>query len=115
MKYKAEIRLPTDQFAYISVWTEGTTEEIVSLHGELKTAYKAPQSEIEGIGLDKKEFNRCLDEYLTTNSLINGTELYAQMSKPQQQVFQEIKKSLKRIEAKNGREEVNYGEGNGQD
>lgn len=75
--------------------THALAEEILVV--EQLEQLMALQKGESGEGLTTKEFNAALDEYLKTNSLKNGTELYAKMSLPQQACFQEIKKSLKRI------------------
>ena len=95
---KAQLRIPTNEsYAYIEVSAEGTEEEIIAQYHKLTNAVKG------GFGLEKKEWNAAIDEYLNTSSLVNGTEIYAQMNVEQQSCFQEIKKSLKRIEAKNSK------------
>ncbi len=93
MKYEYQIK--TGEYEFINGEGEGTPEEAVQAFKELKEAFGG------GSGLDDKTFNAALDEYLSTNELTNGTELYAQMSKEQQFVFQAVKRSIKRIEAKN--------------
>lgn len=90
-KLKSTIRIPTAQYAYFEVEYEGTEDEIIETHNRLLKKYNG------GFGLDEPLFQKCLDEYLTKNTLKNGTELYAQMSVDQQQLFQELKKAFKRI------------------
>ena len=53
-----------------------------------------------GEGLEPKEWRMALDEYLNTNNLTDGTNLYERMSPNQQMVLQEIKKAFKRIKSK---------------
>jgi len=84
--------IPTEQFGFTEVETEDMT------YDEAKSLYGANLA--SGEGLEVKVFNASLDEYLLTNTLKDGTNLYEKMSAPQQAVFQEIKKSLKRIKAK---------------
>lgn len=92
---KAQLRIPTaESYAYIEVTVEGSEEEIVKQYHKLTNAVRG------GFGLDDKKFNACLDEYLTTNTLKNGTELYAEMSLSQQAVFQEVKKAMARLKTK---------------
>lgn len=92
---KSKIRLATEQFCYIEFDYEGTAEDTIAEHNRLIRLYK-PQGE----GLDDKEMNRCVDEYLTTENLVNGTELYERMSPEQQEWFQITKRALKRIKSR---------------
>ena len=90
MKYKATLRIPTsDQYAYIEPTVEGTPDEIVSAYYEFIKLIK-PQE-----GLDTKDFNKALDRYLTDGT--GETEIYVNMSVYQKDIFQEIKKSIKRL------------------
>lgn len=89
MKYKTTLRIPTDAYAYIEVEVEGEPDEIVSAYYEFTKLVKPTE------GLDKKEFNKALDRYLTENT--GDTDTYLAMSRSQQDVFQEVKKAFKRI------------------
>lgn len=90
MKY--HLRVPTsEQYAYIEAEYEGSAEEAVEAYRELTVAVRT------GFGLPQAEFNKALDEYLKTNELRNGADLYAQMDAAQQRVFQELKKAFKRM------------------
>lgn len=90
---KSIIRIPTTQYGYIETEFEGTVEETIAEHNRILLLYNG------GFGLEPKEFNKALDRYL--NEGTGETEVYLKMSKEQQMVFQEIKKSIKRTEAKN--------------
>jgi hypothetical protein len=98
---KSIIRLPTNQFAYIECEFEGTEQEIIDKHNELTDLYNvSKRAEMPlGEGLDTKTWNRTLEEYLNTGSVVDGTNLYEQMSTIQKTVMQEIKKCFKRMEA----------------
>ena len=90
---KHTIHTPTADFAYVETEYESSTEQIavaVLEHTALVAGIKG------GEGLDEKEFNRVLDEYLTTKTVVNGTEHYAAMNLQQQGVFQTIKRSFAR-------------------
>lgn len=89
MNYKAKLRIPTEQYAYVEVEVEGDPEDIVNAHDEF-TRLLTPQT-----GLDSKEFNKALDRYLTKGE--GETETYLRMNRDQKLVIQEIKKSFKRI------------------
>lgn len=106
MKYTAEIRIPTDQYAYINVQVEGEPDDIIQAYKEFSTLTK-PQE-----GLPPKEWRTALDEYLNTNSFSNADDTYFKMNPQQQFVIQEIKKSVKRLTAKDikRREEDSYPE-----
>lgn len=93
MKYK--IHIPTEQFGFVEV--ELDPEEgrsVVEVYREVASMFKVNE------GLSTKDFNACLDRYL--NDGTGETETYLAMSPAQQAVIQEIKKSFKRIKAKNG-------------
>lgn len=96
--YKATIRVPTDMYAYFEVEMEGTPQEIIDGHEELKTLYKASQSTPDG--LPAKEFDKALDKYLCGQGM--DSEVYAAMSKEQTTTIQTIKRSLARIKSRNG-------------
>ena len=93
---KVTLRIPTnDQFAFIEIEKEVIdTMEAVDAYNEAMGHFKPNE------GLPHKEWNSALDEYLTTNSLRGGTELYERMSLNQKMVMQEIKKAFKRITSK---------------
>lgn len=97
---KITIQIPTVQFGLVAFeipmpeTTELTDEIIASAiesHNKMLSLYKG------GFGLEHLEFNRVLDDYLWNDKI--SVESYEAMSKPQQQVIQEIKKAKKR---KNG-------------
>lgn len=98
-KYKAELTIPAEQYGNIRPTVEGTPEEIVGAYFEFKKLLTPRE------GLLPKQFNACLDEYLKTGTLRDGVNLYGEMSFEQQNVFQQIKKSLKRIKANGGNDE----------
>jgi len=93
---KSKLHFPTESFGFVE--TEVETETIQDAI-ELYNASKTPQN-VTGQGLDTKVFNDALTEYLNTNELRGGLELYNQMNEKQQFVFQELKKAFKRIMAK---------------
>jgi hypothetical protein len=90
--FKAELTIPAEQFGNIRPTIEGTAEEIVDAYFEFSRMVK-PQE-----GLPHKEWNAALDRYL--NDGTGDTEAYIAMSPAQQNVIQEIKKSFKRLKAK---------------
>lgn len=90
---KTILRIPTaETYAYLETEFEGSAEEAFEEYKRLTAIVKGEA----GTGLDSKVWNGVLDEYLTTSRIANGADLYAQMSKDQQMVMQEIKKSHKR-------------------
>lgn len=91
MKYLAHV--PTEQYGYVSVEVEGTAQEAVEAYRELVGAWKGEQG---GAGIDPKTFNKFLDEYLTTGKITGAGDVWEDLSKVQQVVFSEIKKSYKR-------------------
>lgn len=96
---KVKIHVPTIEYGFIEAeYDDISAEDAVSHHNDLLNAYKG------NFGLSRDDFNRTLDEFLNTGTVVDGVNIYQQMSKEQQSVFQEIKKSLKRIQAKNNKE-----------
>ena len=84
--------IPTEQFGYTEVELPETSD---MTYNEAKWLYGASGASSEGLA--PKEMNRCVDEYLSTGNLVNGTELYQQMSSSQQDFFQTIKRAFKRL------------------
>lgn len=98
MKYQYQI-VGAQQYEY--VMGEGdfaSPEAAVEAYKALREAY-SPKT---GPGLDSKEWNRCVDEFRNTGTLLNGPDLFHQMNEKQQFFFQESKKADKRADYKNG-------------
>lgn len=96
---KCTIRVPTTTYGFIELVAEvESPKDAVELHNNAVALYNAPVA--PETALQPKEFNQALDSYLETNKLLGGVELWEKMSPTQQEVFQTIKRSLKRIEAK---------------
>ncbi len=94
--YKTTIRIPTDTYAYFEVEMEGTPQEIIDAHEELKNLYKASQG---GEGLPDKEFNTAFDGYLSGKGM--DADSYAAMSKEQMNIVQTVKRAFARIKSRN--------------
>lgn len=90
--FKAQLRIPTEMYAYIEVEVEGTAEQIVEAYYEFTKLVK-PQE-----GLPTKEWQAALDRYLNDGS--GETEVYMAMSPTQKAVMQELKKAFNRIDYK---------------
>lgn len=87
---KSKIHIPTIEFGYIEIDFHGTPEEIVDKHNEILSLIKFnPQ------GLQPKEFNIALDKYLNEGKV--DSEVYMGMSREQQNILQNIKRSFNRI------------------
>lgn len=86
MKYKAKIRIPKDQYAFIELDVEETLDDIKLLYSKMTK---------EEIGLDDKEWRSALDRYLTDGTM--ESNIYERMSITQKGIIQEIKKSFKRL------------------
>lgn len=71
MKYKAQLRIPTEMYAYINVDIEAEPEDIVRAYHEFTELVKVkPESKIS-----YKEFAEICVEYLNTGKLVNGGDL----------------------------------------
>ena len=99
MTYKATIRIPTEQYAYIEIELEGTPDDIMEAHRDFTDRVKP------AAGIDRPTFRNALDRYLCDGT--GETALYLEMGTTkvfsQQDLFQEIKLAYKRIEARNGK------------
>jgi len=93
---KAKIRVPVDQYAFIEIEAEGTPEQVKDTYDHMKALCTV------GGGLDTKEWMSVLDRYLETNQITSVDDL-ERMSKGQQDVIQEIKRSIKRLTYKNNK------------
>ena len=97
MENKVTLRIPTkEQYSYVEVLLEGEFQpnDVVKLYQDYTAAFNAPVAPETALG--QKEFNNALDEYLATNSLRGGVELWEKMSPAQKMVINEIKKAVKR-------------------
>lgn len=92
--------IPTEQYGFVEVHHDSMNPADIKMEYTMYSqAFQVKE------GLSNKDFNTALDEYLTSNT--GNTETYLAMSPEQQRVFQEIKKSLKRIKAKEDLPTVN--------
>jgi hypothetical protein len=85
-KYKAKIRIPKDQFAFIELDVEEELDEINMLYDKMSQ---------QEIGLEDKEWRPVLDKYLTDGSM--DSNAYERMSLKQKGLIQEIKRAFARI------------------
>jgi len=93
--YKATLHVPIEQYGFIAIECENTPTGLVEAYRAIAAANTTVVNQ-----LPAKEFNAAIDEYLLTNALKGGVEIYYRMSPQQQFTFQEIKKSLKRIKSR---------------
>lgn len=92
-KRHATIRIPCEQYAFIEIETEATPTETIELYRHYSRLYKG------GIGLSEKAFNDYLDAFISKDEPITADE-YALMNRDQQDIIQIIKRSIKRIKAR---------------
>lgn len=83
-----KIHVPVEEYGFVEADAE-TADEARTLYSEVKEMFK------HGEGLGHKEWITALDSYL--NDGIISADNYADMSKAQQYVIQELKKSFKRV------------------
>lgn len=90
--YDATLRIPTtDPYSYIElVKVKGTREEIYATHQDFLTLVRG------GNGLEPKEFNAVLDEYLTTGTISGDPGVLSAMNIDQSSIIQSIKRSRAR-------------------
>ena len=84
------IRVPAEQFAYLETDFEGSPEEAVQLYRQI--TYLVTQAK----GIDPKEFNAVLDEYLVNDSISGDPGITEAMSVEQLAIIQAIKRSRAR-------------------
>ena len=89
-----KIHIPTQQYGFIEKEVE-TVEEAYELQEEIKDIFNPKSSTA---GLSRIDFNKAIDRYLTDGT--GETETYIAMSREQQSVIQEIKKSMARLSSK---------------
>lgn len=92
---KITYRVPTqDPYAFVEIEMDAEPVPPEAIHEEyekIKAAFRI------GEGLSEKVIDAFLEEYLSTGTVMDGTELYAEMSKEQQKWVQCIKRTIKRI------------------
>ena len=86
-----KIRIPIEQYSFIELDFEGSAEDTLNEYRRLTKMATG------GVGMDTKDFNKILDEYLTTKSISGDPGLMESMNIEQQGIIQAIKRSLKRI------------------
>ena len=102
---KIKYHIPTESFGFVEFEEEVPTSDFkdasvgMYAYNQLKALVEpkiASTSDVSASngGLDDKEWRLALDGYLEVNTL--PSEVYERMSKEQQHVIQEIKKSVKR-------------------
>lgn len=87
-----KIRIPTTQYGFLELDFEGTSEDAIAEHNRVIKMFKG------GNGIEPKAFDEFLDKYLSDNT--GNLETYQSMDSEQQAVIQTIKRSLKRIKAR---------------
>ena len=86
MTYKAKIRIPKDQYAFIELDVEGSLAEIEAVyHGMLAS----------GGELSREEWNRILDDYLNDKGM--PSDAHEKMSPNQKWMIHELDKAGSRI------------------
>ena len=88
-KKSITIRVPLAQYSYLEFEFEGTPDEAIVEHNRILRLYEG------GAGLEQKDFNATLDRYIFGDGNMVADD-YAAMSKLQQFVISEIRKSKKR-------------------
>lgn len=101
---KVTYRIPTDPYAYVEIEDEVTAfnwPQIKENYDELASTFKI------GEGITDKEYNDFMDSFLLGE--MNGLgEVYQLMSPSQQACVQTIKRSLKRIKARQSKQTFSH-------
>jgi len=97
MKYKANIRIPTTQYAFLEVQVEGTPDFICESYHEFTNLMKV------GAGLDPKAYDTFIQKQLLGEP--NHWDEYNLMNPEQQKMVHIIRRALKRINYKNQKED----------
>lgn len=86
-----ELRIPTaDQYGYMNIQFRGSADDAFAEYQWLIVMVKG------GAGLEPKEFNAVLDQYLTTGKISGDPGVCDQMNLDQQSIIQAIKRSRAR-------------------
>lgn len=94
MKYQIHEQTFPFEFAGVEFDSiEDASEAVVNVH---EIALKVVAHRTGGKGIDKKDFDKIVDEYLTTKTIKNGGDVYGEMSLEQQNIIQTIKRSFAR-------------------
>lgn len=99
---KITYRIPAKEpYGYVEIEQEFeksalSTDDALEAYDAIIKHYKGETGE----GLPDKEFNSWFDKYMTEGT--GDADQYARMSLVQQSHIQEVKKSVKRLKAKNG-------------
>jgi hypothetical protein len=104
---KPTIRLPLGQFEFIEMTYEEqmSPNEAVEAFNALKRAYTdVPE------GLTSKEMDTIIEHMALGTSVEGGTELWAKASVLQKEEINRLKRALKRIEARQAKEEDEEGD-----
>lgn len=91
------IHTPTEQYGFVESEFEHDdsigSEDIIGEHRALVTLAKAGA---DAVGMDTKEFNSVLDEFLLTGKIAGDPGMMEAMNAEQQAIIQAIKRSRKR-------------------
>jgi len=102
---KAKLHFPTEQYGFVEIEAEvASVEEGLDLY-KASTSPNLPS----GGGLEQKEWNDTLTEYLNTTELRGGATTYEALSDQQRWTIQELKQAFKRVRAKDERESIEVG------
>lgn len=96
MKYSFHIQ--PEQFEYIGFEyeaNEGLTDE--QIRAAIEDYQRSKKALVVQGGIPDKDFNKILDEYLTTKTIVNGQDIYEKLSPLQRDVIQAIKRSYQRL------------------
>lgn len=90
---RTEIRIPTDQYAYVSIFLEDATPQ------EIKLKYDEVRAVMNNTPLPDNTFNEYLCKKIDDDLGGNGLDpnWYETLSKEQQAVIQSLKKFKKRL------------------
>ncbi len=95
---KISFHIQPESFEYIG-WeyeeSEGLSDE--KIQAGIEDYNRAKRALIAKGGIPEKDFNKILDEYLSTKTIVNGHEAYEKMSPQQKDIVQAIKRSFSRL------------------
>lgn len=96
---KATLRIPTnEQFAFVEIEFLETSQSTPITPEVVSEAYNAFTRVFKAQGgIPEKDFNKLLDEYISTKTIVNGQDVYEKLSPAQRDVIQAIKRSYQRL------------------
>src|SRR3990167_11034013 len=90
LRHKLLIPSNIAEYSNVEFEFEGTAEEAIDEYYRLFNLFRG------GAGMNDKEFNEVIDEYLSTQKIADGADRYEAMNRDHKMIIQTLKRSFKR-------------------